>query len=457
MRTGALPGPKNWIRDEGGMAIAMVTLLGTALIILTAVIVLRASTQTEASQQDREWEAALVSAETGLDETFTILSVNASFATVDSAETDLSSRAAIVAAAIAVAEEDPSQVRLGTDGETVIVKPAGEDTIYVVGFSPSIGHPTRSTRVVEASYELSPASPVTVPNWLSDVALLSGGDVHIEGNAEVQGENAGVHANGSLYAESIKIEGCGTEVVDSGYDPGAGCPPSPSLPRTVPIVDPLKVYDTSWYDMCLDGRLHYGPSYPDPAKANATGVPCGGDPVDSADGGNQGFTFNGTHTWSSTNKDTPEGVYFVVGDFNGRIGFDNLRPVSIYAATTDFQLGCAGPGGLISLDNQSSLSAHPDSGGIAIVAAGDIDFDGGVQVEGLILAHEQVDFKGNSSLVGAVVAEDACDSSGVQISTTDISGTATITWNGNAPTPFDAIDYAAGAGGDVTVTARREL
>ncbi len=412
--------------------ISMIMVIGSALIIMRA---LNTSSQTVS---DREWERAFSVAEAGIDDFVYEISRGGTFSEVADS-TPLTTKSEILQAASDLVGSNPGILMAAPTGEAVTFKVDGSDVVYSVGYTPDYWDQNRKARVVVTEYEVIETPPV-ITNWVAEYALLSGGNIAVQGSSSIVGDGGNVHANGSLDADWTSIEGCGEESVSSGYNAGPGCPVSPREPLAIPLVNPLKVYEYSWFDMCPDGFAHYGPAHPNTDKANTTGTPCAGPVVTPADGGNQGMkrTSDG---WSNSVKETPEGVYFVIGDFDGIVGFNgNRRPVSIITASTDFSLDCSSEGGTIWLSAQSSTIGHPSMGGITLVAGSDVIFRGGAQVDGLILAHEQIDIRGSgSSITGGMAAEDACDSpGGLNVATTELSGDAQITWVGAINTPFDA-------------------
>ena len=430
------------LRDEAGVAMAMVALLGTALVMTAMVLVIRATSQHTAVDVDRDWEQAIHIAEGGVDGV--LYSIGEGL-TVNKAPagTPLDTRVEVVAAAAGFPAE------AAPEGDVVTFVDDEERHIYSLAWTPSRDDPNAKVRVVRSEYEVRQAGAL-IPGWSAEYALLSGGDVIISGNAKVNGSGANVHANGSLIGDWFDIEGCGSESIGSGYDPGPGCPAGPAPAVPVPIIDPLMAYPMSMFDMCPDGQAHAGPAHP--VAPNLTGIPCGGAVVP----GKQGMNPTGDG-WANTDKNTPAGVYYVIGDFDGRVGFRNDLEVTIITAkdaSLDSVMDCAVPGGNIWVSSQSSTVGHPSAGGLTLVAAGDVVFRGGADIVGLVLAHEQIDYKGNSSLTGAVIAESACDSPGSPVAvTTILSGTADIFWNGPISTPFEAFDPEAGE--DEVVLGRR--
>lgn len=144
------PSATQRLRGEEGTALVMVALLGTALLVLSMLVVSRTTLSANRTTGDRSTEEALFVAESATDQGLARISTNSAFATV-SGSTDLSSKAAVVAAADALVAGDPTALQQTSDGDFVVVRAVGSDKVYGVGFSPGIDSPVRRARVVEAT------------------------------------------------------------------------------------------------------------------------------------------------------------------------------------------------------------------------------------------------------------------------------------------------------------------
>ena len=127
-------------RDESGFALASVMFLGAVMVLLTAIIVVRAGSQGSIEVNDAQWEQSLHVAEGSMDEFLAELAEEADPDAVTTGHTasELTTKEAIIAVATDYAEENPDEVLSTPEGEAVVIKPSDDSIIYAVGFTPSI-------------------------------------------------------------------------------------------------------------------------------------------------------------------------------------------------------------------------------------------------------------------------------------------------------------------------------
>jgi hypothetical protein len=324
-------------------------------------------------------------------------------------------------------------------GEYVIVRPSNSTIVYSVGFSPARDAVDRRVRVVRANVDGNPYLFVT------DHALLVGGNLSISGNSEILdttgNDAADIHANGSISSTgSYLVEGCVTSS-QSTFAGTSGCPPSPAPKEPLPVIDPILMYPYATYVLCADQQAYAGPASaadPDPDL-----LPCSGNETAVTLAGWSVKKQNGTVTWTSLSTATTDGVFYINnGNFSGALGSDqHPLSASIIVANGKGSTCSTPPTGNIELSANSNVTAASSliSAGypLLFVAQGDVAFKGGATVGGAILAHEQVDYRGNAGSWGAVVAVDQCDTPGSPINSTKTTSLSTLT--GNASLEFDGV------------------
>lgn len=433
-------------RDERGVAIAIVMLVGVALVIVSSVMIARGFRQLVNTSNDEHWDNALFAAEAALDDGLVILDYDFDFTTGETlpgavlgTETE---REWAITAADALSE---SQLVTVPDGQYALVRPDNADVLFAVGFAPSRADTERRVRVVRATIEGNPWE------YVIEHALLVGDDVELTGNSTINDSNdndgASVHANGSVIESgSYAVEGCMTATL-STRSASSKCPPSPMPPEPVPVIDPRLFYPFATHALCDDGTVYGGPAHatdPDPDA-----IPCNGGETVVALTGWTNKSKGGVYTWSTQPSANTNGVFYIYGgNFNGKLG-DSTTPLE---ATIILESrggdSCSSPAtGSLELGGNSHLIAHSSimaqGWDIAIVAQGDVDYIGGATVEGHIFAHEQIDYRGNSDSWGAVVAAEACHSIGSPLRDSTLSGTAVINYPGPETSPFTASSLRA--------------
>ncbi len=427
-------------RDERGVAIAMVMLVGVALVLVSTIVVSRGFRQLVNTANDTNWDRALFAAEAGLDGGLVLLDGDFTYTTgetipLSALGTD-AERIWAVASADARADTEVTDV---PDGQYVLVRPDNADVVFAVGYSPSRTAIERRVRVVRATIE------AVTSTFTLEFALLVGDDLQLSGNTTINDINvndgASVHANGTVseIGGSADVEGCLTES-DSTRSATATCPPSPLPPEPMPVIDPLLFYPYSHYVLCDDGVAYGGPAHLTDPDADAT--PCNGNETVVALTGWDSQLQGGVMGWSTQPAAVTDGVFYIQnGNFDGKLGSaTDPRQITIVLESGGGG-SCSAPStGNLELGGNSDFSVHPSIAAlgwdIAAVAQGDIDFAGGSTVGGALITHEQMDYIGNADSWGAVVAVEACDTIGSPISSSSLSGASVINYPGPISTPF---------------------
>lgn len=432
--------------DEQGAAIAVVLLVGTVMVMLSAIMVARGMRQLLTTNGDTNWDNALFAAEAGLDQGLQALDLDFDFTTGETIPAETLGTEAERDWAVAAADDRPAgDVITTARGEYVVVRPDNSTVLFAVGYSPNREAAERRVRVVRASVDGVP--------WLyeTEYALLVGGDLEISGNTTVTdisgNDSASVHANGEITSmgSSFVVEGCVTSVLTT-FAATAQCPPSPAPVEPVPVIDPLLIYPYAHFVLCDDQVAYGGPAHaltPDPDM-----IPCNGnETVTVLVGGWSSRRQGGVVTWGNSTGAAGPGVYYVDnGNFDGKLGSGAVAVEISLIVANGTGGGCLAPStGSIQLGANTNITLHSslESIGydIALVAQGDVEFIGSATVGGAILAYEQIDYRGTAESWGAVVAVDECNTLGSPISkntTSSTSGDSTINFAGPLKTPFTA-------------------
>ncbi|MFQ5947845.1 MAG: hypothetical protein ACE5KX_03175 [Acidimicrobiia bacterium] len=237
VRRGRRSRPLRWLltvhRDERGMAIASVALLGAFLILVSLVTAARGLRQTNFTQTDARWEEGFFVAESGLDYALVALDQDSTYNTGESVAA-LGSRDDIITVALAKPVAD---LVTTPEGDFVVLKPSDDDVIYAVGFTPSRSDPNHKVRVVRAEYMIT---LVTLP----DGAASAKGDITFSGEASTQTvpsseHTASVYTNGDFTGGGdVSIDG-GVEAAGT-VDPGGASIYDPAYPNGQSGVDPIE-------------------------------------------------------------------------------------------------------------------------------------------------------------------------------------------------------------------------
>lgn len=426
--------------EEGGLALAVVVLLGMLLLMVTSMVVARGTRQLGNAGVDEDFEAALHVADAGLsdglaqkhiDSLATTGDVAPVFATPDE-ERDWVLQAAADEPVVATSE-----------GEYAVVMPLDSDRVYAVGWVPSREATSPRVRVVGADY-------VTGSYEMSH-AVASGGDIDFGGNGSTVdlggNHSAGVHSNGAMsIGNGAAIDGCVSWADPGETKPAEGsCPPSPVPEIPMPLIDPRPYYAFATIVLCPDGLARGGPAHPlspDPTP----GTPCDPlDPLVTAGGWRDAGVKNGVRSWNAWKVEDPGVFYVFQSNADGAIGKEAQSIVveaSIFVEGLPGWQNCAQPSsGNLELSAGSFIRTHPSLGALdtAIITTGDIKYRGGATVQGAIFANEQIDYAGGPQSYGPVLAAAACDTEDSPVEgATSIQGGAVVNFDGSLSTLFPA-------------------
>jgi len=438
-------------RDDRGMAVMAVMILGMALVLVTSVVVMRSVRQSGNAIGDARWEQTLNVAESGLDDGLARVYEDPTFTTGEQRPDYFADSSAEKDWVVAVADARPSDDVVATpQGEYVVVRPANTAAVYSVGYSPSRDDPQRRVRAVRAEI----GSAQVAGGWSTRYAVLSGGNLEFNGNPTVlSGAIVGVHANGFLdVGGSTFIDGCmsssGGSLIKGSVSQDPWCVPAgDQAPVAVPVVDPRSLWHYSMYDLCPLGKVRAGPAHPTMGHT-ATNVPCSGATIvsDAAAQPFNGWRFQGCcdpklgARWRNESNAGFPGVFYVYQG-SASVPANAGVPGAPWRVTiiAEGSGSCPGiVGGDITISGSSAMAPHESAMNLLLAAGRDIDISGGSPLlEGLIAAHEQVEVTGGADgIETAYLSEWACDSVDDFVDEAEFSGTATVFNSGSVGSPF---------------------
>jgi hypothetical protein len=435
--------------DERGIAMITVVIIGMVLFLLAAVMAARSIRSLNQVVAQRSWERALHVAETGIHRTLYDLVNDQTYNTGE-----------VVPASFASAQEEEDWVREAAEdnavvstpqGQYQVVKPSNETVAYAVGFVPDTGDPS-ATRVVRTEYDYAPFR-------MSNVAILSDGDLSIPGNPSISGTGGSVHSNQDVAVSGDPtIAGTATATGSYTISPGAtiGDPGNSGggrPPLFVPLINPRENYEMSEYDLCPDGNVRTGPEYPGPEAPNMTDTPCQGIVLaDATSIAYRGWRKTGDDAadgakWDSGGNTAYDGVYYIyrgsatIGGNPGDVGAPwEVTVMAEPSATGPEPSHCPHVGGDIEVSGNPVMKYNDKATPLLFVAGRDLKINGNTEQshEGFLAAHEQFNISGNPTLNAALIANDKCDSASSAVAQTDheISGNPLITYNGQWEAPF---------------------
>jgi len=242
-------------------------------------------------------------------------------------------------------------------------------------------------------------------------AILTNGDLDVNGNLTLLGSSGGVHANGDLYIDSGSVDiadnatASGLVDIHATADVGgieAGGQPT----MTVPNVNAMDYFNFADYILDSDGVI----------KNRVTGLP-------EADQASFGWTFDGAGTWVIS-TDPLDGTYYVRGSSVRQTGSFTATMSLIVEGDIDIQ-GNATLTPDVQLPNFENL----------FVTNGDLEITGSfatpLLIEGVIMVRGQIDIAGSPTIAGQILVQDVAGA-GTLTAVNQINGNPTITYNGLA-------------------------
>ncbi len=429
--------------DDRGIALITVTLVGVAVAGLLAVLLVNTARNYRESREERQIGQVLVLAESGLGEAVFELNHDNAFTTVGVMSDGLDDAAE---KAWVVDQAASLPTIQGENGEYVIVKPAGTDAVYSVAYTPARDVPHAQVRLIKADLFVSP--PVPGSPLLPDVGFSSAGNLTVgdSSSAGIFGTVGGAHANENLLGSGgATVAGCTSAylVNDFAATNPPGCGDATGVFDPVPEVEPLFFHSLAMFDLCVEGGIgvvRAGPAYSGPGTPAVDGKPCTGD--------NLGVptSFGWQFELGVWDYQSGAGVFYVAGGDIDVIAQDSGTGSNgatiIAAADNERSLTCdeatgigTVAGGDIKIAGGTTFSPHSSAGDLAMVAGRDISVQGNANIWGALLAREQVGLAGTPGANNVIVGSSRCDTPGSPEGENELSGAATVTYNGGLSIP----------------------
>jgi hypothetical protein len=431
------------------MAMAAVVFLGISMVLITAVVSVRALRQVGNTRSDGQWEQALQAAEAGLDHGLALANLDGGFTTGEVMPASFASPEAQRAWVVAQADARAAAgVAATADGEYVIVRPANSTTVFAVGFVPSRDAAGRRVRVVQAQL----GSAELVGGWKARYGVLTGGPVRFIGNPIIlSGSAVGVHSNGYLeVGGSTFIDGCmsssgGARITGSVVQDPSCQPPGNQAVVQIPVIDPRQLWETSHYDMCPDGKVRAGRAHPTSGYTAGT-TPCSGVVLAETPSvvAFRGWKYLGSSAslgarWQQTSGSPYDGVYYIhqgSADLASNTG-STATPWLVTLLVAGNGACPAITGGDVSISGNPVMRPYPGTRDLLVAAGRDLDLSGDPDMGGILAAHEQLESTGNTHIhEGALLAEGACDSPNDSVDTNYIAGHTSLDNTGPLSSPF---------------------
>jgi hypothetical protein len=316
-----------------------------------------------------------------------------------------------------------------TDGSTDEADESGDVSIVAMG-----NFDNYTTNVRYSGIFTETLSPPNPPTWSPNEAFVSGGDLTVDGNADITGVNGSIHSNKYLdLGGSSIIAGDATSCNGGNIDPDCVGGTVDTAAPTVDIPDINLTTMQGLRDQAkADGKAVYE------LMANGKIYKDGG--VVSPGGEYHGWSMTGGEWVLSSTKADLDGMFYVSGDVILMGGKEGISMTVLAEGNVDM----SGNGDFTSYyENLFLVSLH------------DIKLSGTPQQTGdlgIVLAREQVETVGNVFIRGTILAADLDNASNYVESTivasdiiekSLITGNFDIEYNGNYTTSLPVYDPLA--------------
>jgi Tfp pilus assembly protein PilX len=259
-------------------------------------------------------------------------------------------------------------------------------------------------------------------------AITTEGDLGGNGSFTVSGTNGSIHSN-----SEVTISGGSATITQgataTGSCTGTGCVSGGVAPEDIPIVEPADYKSYADYILKSDGTIQEVSSGDIFTFTN----PGGGNWSTSTTGDGNGL-FAGLQLqsgiWKASSSTIANGMFYVEGDFSTTGSPAGWQTTIIAEGYINF-------GGNADVANYKDASDTVDIQNLFLVAGTDIEFSGNPSntIQGMMAAKEQVSISGTVSLEGFLIAADV-DTSESLVTGNTISGSLTVTYNGDIVAPF---------------------
>ncbi len=348
-------------------------------------------------------------------------------------------------------------LKTGKNGEYAILKPAGRQVIYSLGWSPRRDAAEVKRRLIKAEYLFTPYAP--------EHAILTSGNLQLDSSTTVTSAPpndpllAAVHTNGTISVTSGNPTVFGP-VTQNGSGPSASSNNFMANPtdtvlgapkESIPFEGALAVWTSNrtsnppggWYDLCPDGTVR---------TANGAS-PCAGTTMVnlSAGGSFRGWSVDRSGTvpvWSGGSEikvNGFSGTYYVhQGDVLNPASNTGSPVPNLTVIASSVAMTCDKVGGNITWGSTDPLAPSLDN--TWLIADQDLKTEsnyqagsasGGTVISGFFIAGDQMEMSTSSNgAYGAVIAADQCDPASGSPVDANIIKNPSIYYDPNAQAPF---------------------
>jgi len=268
------------------------------------------------------------------------------------------------------------------------------------------------------------------PQFKSEYALLSEGDIDINGNSTtITGTSGAVHSNSDVTQT-------GNPTVDEGASATGSCGGSDctagASEEFVPVLEPTDFLQYADYVFNADGSIDQQTS---PGTFTEVEPAPGGGGTTAYTGTFNGFT-HGPQGWGTSGTPNLEDAFFYFQeDFTGQSVGTSGNPWTITLVAT----GSIKWTGSAEIQNWAGDTDHtPDIQNLFLIAENDISISGMDQdTTGVIACKDQFDISGGANLTGYIIGNNLTTNDQTTVNGTESSakGGVTITYNGDIVAP----------------------
>lgn len=259
-------------------------------------------------------------------------------------------------------------------------------------------------------------------------AITTEGNLGGNGSFTVGGTNGSIHSN-----SEVTISGGSATITQgataTGSCTGTGCVAGGVAPEDIPVIEPSDYLSYSDYILKSDGTIQEVSS----GNIYSYTSPGGGHWSTSTTGDGDAL-FSGLRLqsgiWRASSSPIADGMFYVEGDFSTTGSPAGWQTTIIAEGYINF-------GGNADVANYKDPNDTADIQNLFLVAGTDIEFSGNPSntIQGMMAAKEQLSISGTVTLEGFLVAADV-DTSESLVTSNTISGSLTVTYNGDSVAPF---------------------
>lgn len=448
--------PVTAVRSEKGIALVIVLLLLAVMMGLTTGMTLSGQTDIAMASNELTYAGARAAAEAGLnraieqiiaDTTTNLLAGADGLVDADDPAAAVNADNGVIpgigngpftigdqyAYTLAILDDDDSSLYMAALSAPQLVQMTEDGSAYTslndrlilraIGTGPR-GTTVTIMRVLQSV--ATGAIPPTNTTILSNPAILVGGNLDINGNITVGGNEGNVHANGNVTgggSEDISGDITATGTVDDTLDPD-GLKAGGMPPITIPEIKAEDYKNLADWILTSTGTI----------QRASDSVTCGGAGPTCP----TGWTFSGG-AWSASGAMPEASTYYVEGPVSVHgTGKSSLTSLSIIAEGSITITG----NGKFRPENSAKIQ-FVTNGDFAL--GGTVDADDSVDLDGQIMVREQMKIYGNSEFQGRVMVENRDSATNAYDASTNphgrrgdstteantLAGNMTVTYNGN--------------------------